>query len=260
MRASIIIPSYNRGEKLIQTIESIENNTLDKKEFEIIIIDDFSTDNTQEIIKNLIKKYPDIKTAKNKKNSGPAISRNNGIKLAKGNFIFFTDDDCLVPTNWINTYLSFLKEHTEVYCAGGILEAKDKNFISWLENFKDKLLGIAYKKEIVIGNQEVKTGFTNNCVYKKEVFKKIGYFKENFKVPAGEDLEFSQRVAKKYKIAFVPIVVLHNHQYDLNYLLGLIYKQGLGQMPPKKYKLLKLIIKFPKLILNVIKKIFSYRK
>ncbi len=259
MKVSVIIPSFNRGEKLIETVKSVESNDFLKKDFEIIIVNDCSTDNTQEVIKELIKEYPNIKTLTNKKNSGPAVSRNNGIKNASGEFVFFTDDDCIVPKDWIKSYLDFFKRNGEVYGAGGILEAKEKNFISSLEKFKDKILGIYYNKER-IGNKEIKTGFTNNCAYRRKVFGEVGYFKENFKVPAGEDLEFCQRVAEKHKIAFVPIAVLHNHKYNWSYLSGLLYKQGLGEMPPKKNRTLKLIIKSPKLIWNVTKKIFGYRK
>lgn len=259
MKISVIIPSYNRGEKLVSTIESIENNDFPKKDFEIIIINDCSTDNTEEVILILKKKYKNLVALKTKKNSGPAKTRNLGIKNSSGEYVFFTDDDCIVPKDWIRKYLDFFKNHPEVYGAGGILEAKNKNIFSFLEKIKDVFLGIRYTKE-KIGSSEIKTGFTNNCVYRKEVFKKVGYFQENFKVPAGEDLEFSQRVASKYKIAFVPITVLHNHEYDWNYLSGLLYKQGLGEMPPKEKRTINLIKKSPKLICNILKKIWGYRK
>lgn len=259
MKASVIVPSYNRGEKLISTIESIENNDFTKKDFEIIIINDCSTDNTSKVIKKLIKKYSNVRTLANKKNSGPAVSRNNGIKISRGSYIFFTDDDCIVPKDWIKSYLEFFKRHPEVYLAGGILKAKEKNLVSYMEKIKDRFLGIYYKKE-KIGNKEVKTGFTNNCVYRKEVFKKVGYFKENFKVPAGEDLELSQRVSQKYKIAFIPIEVIHNHKYGWDYLSGLLYKQGLGEMPPKEKRTINLIKKSPMLIWNIFKKTWGYQK
>jgi glycosyltransferase involved in cell wall biosynthesis len=258
-KVSIIIPTFNRKEKLIETVESVESNDWSKKNFEIIIINDKSTDNTSEVISNLQKKFSNILYLENKQNLGPAKTRNRGIKKTKGNLIFFTDDDCLVPKDWIQKYVKFFSEHKEVYCAGGILEAKEKNIFSILENIKDKILGIK-NKNTKIGNKEIKTGFTNNCVYRKKAFEKVGIFKENFKVPAGEDLEMSQRVAKNYKIAFVPIKVLHNHKYNLDYFSGLIFKQVLGIMPPKKFKISKLIINLPKIIFIIIKKIFNYRK
>ena len=259
MKVSVIVPSFNRAEKLVETIESIESNNSPKLNMEIVVVDDCSTDRTPQVIRDLEKKYSNIKGITNKKNSGPAVSRNRGISISKGDLIFFTDDDCIVPNDWINQYVGFFKKHPEVYGAGGILEAKDKNIFSRLEKVKDAILGITYAEER-IGNSEIKTGFTNNCVYRKEVFKKIGKFKENFRVPAGEDLEFSQRVASKYKIAFVPIKVLHNHKYDWNYFLGLMYKQGLGEMPPKKNATLLMIRKSPRLICNVFKKMVRYRK
>ncbi len=258
-KASIIIPTHNRGEKLVETIESIEKNDFPKKDFEIIIVNDASPDNTNKIVAKFKKRYSNIIYIKNKENKGPAGARNRGIKKAKGELIFFTDDDCLVPANWIKDYWKFFRANPEVYGAGGILQAKQKNWISKIEGIKDKMLGISYKTQ-KIGGQEIKTGFTNNCVYRKKAFKEVGYFSERFSIPAGEDLEFNQRVAAKHKVAFVPIVVLHNHRYDLDYLLDLVWKQGAGEMPPKRWKLIKLIPKIPRAIYKIIKKIIGYRK
>ena len=259
MKISVILPTYNRGKKLIEIVESIENNNFDKKDFELIIINDFGTDNTGEIVNGLKKKHKNIIYLQNKKNQGPAGTRNNGVKKAKGDLIFFTDDDCIVPKNWFKEYSEFFEKNPEVYSAGGILSPKKENFISKLEKIKDKILGISYRK-VRIGNSEIKTGFTNNCVYRKEVFKEVGYFNENFSVPAGEDLEFNQRVSKKHKVAFIPIKVLHNNNYNSDYFFGLVWKQGLGKMPPKKWKIVKLIPNVPLLLFNILKKIGGYRK
>ena len=259
MKCSVILPTYNRGKKLIETVESIEKNDFDKREFEIIVVNDCSTDATESVIRDLKKKYKNILALKNKKNGGPATTRNNGIKKAKGKLIFFTDDDCLVPKNWLKTYASFFEKNSAVYGAGGLLVAKKENWVSKLEKIKDKILGIDHKK-IKIGGREIKTGFTNNCVYREEIFKEVGYFDENFKVPAGEDLEFNQKVSNKHRVAFIPIKVFHNHKYNMDYFLGLVWKQSLGEMPPKKGKLVKLFPKIPKAILTIIKKVFRYRK
>lgn len=261
MKISVIVPTYNRNVKLVETIGRIENNPFPKKQFEIIIIDDASTDNTEEIVQDLIKKYRNIKYIKNTKNLGPASSRNKGIKLSRGEYIFFTDDDCLVPKTWLSEYLSFFNKHKELGGIGGILQPYSNNAVAKIEIFKDKILKIRRTKPL-IGGKEVPIGFTNNVAYKREVFKKVGYFSEKFKVPAGEDVEFKTRVAKKYDLAFLPIKVIHNHNYNLDYLFGITIKQGLEKTPPKFVwqKVLMLIIYSPLLIFNIIKKVISYRK
>ena len=92
---SIIMPSYNTAKFISKTIESVLEQTY--KNWELLIVDDCSTDNTDEIV----SKYDDdrIIYLKNKKNSGAAVSRNKALKNAKGKWIAFLDsDDLWYPT------------------------------------------------------------------------------------------------------------------------------------------------------------------
>ena len=86
---SVIVPTYNRADLISETIESILNQTY--KYFELIIVDDGSTDNTEEVI----RKFKDsrIKYIKTDNWGGPARPRNTGIKKTKGEYIAFCDDD-----------------------------------------------------------------------------------------------------------------------------------------------------------------------
>lgn len=261
MKISIIIPTHNRSCKIVQTIDSIERNRFNKRDFEIIIVDDQSTDNTSDIIAGLTKRFNNIIYLKNKRNRGPSASRNAGLRRAKGEILLFTDDDCLVPDNWIQSYLNFFNSNRDVYLCGGGLEPLEMNLVGWLEKIKDSLLGIR-QKGTIIGGQEVNTGFTNNMACKKVIFKKVGYFNEKFKVPAGEDVEFKNRVAARFKVAFIPLIVRHNHHYNLSYLLNLLYKQGLNRNAPVGSNLKKISLLFiysPLLFLNIIKKTALYR-
>lgn len=86
---SIIIPTYNRAKYIKKAIHSCLNQSY--KNIEVLIIDDCSPDNTKEVIESI--KDDRIKYFKNEKNSWPCVSRNNGIKFSKGNYINFLDDD-----------------------------------------------------------------------------------------------------------------------------------------------------------------------
>jgi len=256
---SIIIPTYNRKEKLIDSILSIESQNYPKDKFEIIIIDDNSTDDTQKETRKLMKKYKNIRYQKNQRNLGPAASRNAGIRIAKGEYIFFTDDDCVVDKDWLISYINFFEKNKEIGGIGGPLIPIQSNLIARIEKFKDKILKIDMKKP-KIGRDEIPVGFTSNVAYKKEVFKEVGYFNEKFKIPAGEDVELKKRVCKKFKIAFLPVIVWHNQEYNLNYLLNILFKQGLDINPQKKQfkKIVILFFSLPFLLFNVIKKILKY--
>lgn len=111
---SIIMPSYNTGRFIADSINSVLNQTY--QNWELIIIDDCSTDDSVEIIKS----YKDsrIRLLKNKKNSGAAISRNYGLREAKGRYISFLDSDDVWATTKLYKQVNFLKNNNYyfVYC------------------------------------------------------------------------------------------------------------------------------------------------
>jgi glycosyltransferase involved in cell wall biosynthesis len=88
---SVILPTYNRAHTLRRAINSVLNQTY--KNFELIIIDDASTDNTEELIKKIKQIDGRIKYVKCKKNIGAALARNKGLDLAQGDYIAFQDSD-----------------------------------------------------------------------------------------------------------------------------------------------------------------------
>ncbi|WP_122640017.1 MULTISPECIES: glycosyltransferase family 2 protein [unclassified Romboutsia] len=125
---SIIIPTYNKGHIIVESIESILRQSY--KNFEIIIIDDFSTDRTEDIIKNKYKNESRIKYYKNIKNIGSRKSQKKGYNLSRGDYvIFMNDDDFYIDndffTNCINLYsrhnnISFIVGDMIVYYEGNI--------------------------------------------------------------------------------------------------------------------------------------------
>lgn len=104
---SIIMPSYNTANYIEETISSVINQTYTN--WELIIVDDCSTDNTDEIIKEF--KDDRIKYFKNKKNSGAAFSRNRALKEAKGKWIAFLDSDDLWKSVKLEHQIEFMKKN-----------------------------------------------------------------------------------------------------------------------------------------------------
>ena len=259
-RISVVIPTYNRSNKLGEAIISIEQGTYPKKRIEILVVDDCSTDNTKQVVEQLIKKYKNIRYFRTKKNSGPAVARNIGIKHSKGEYVFFTDDDCVVSRNALVKYVTFLEKNGKVMGAGGLLVPASNNIIAKIEAIKDRILKIS-DKSLRVG-RNVPVGFTCNMIYRRKVFKEVGYFNEKFKAPAGEDTELKNRVVKKYDLAVMPVIVKHNHDYNLDYLLGILFKQSLGRNPPSSTikKIFYLILYSPKLIYKVVTKTLVYRR
>ena len=107
---SIIIPVYNAGKWIAQTIASMQEQT--EKNIEIICIDDCSTDNSAEIIEKIALTDPRVHLIRNYSNSGPGKSRNIGLRLAKGEFIHFFDaDDYLCNQNFYREAYQLMVDH-----------------------------------------------------------------------------------------------------------------------------------------------------
>lgn len=101
---SVVIPTYNRAHIISQTIPTyIQSGVL-----EVIVIDDCSNDNTQEVLCELKKHHPEIRVFKNSKNIKQAESKNRGINEASGDYIYFGDDDSFVDSNLISILLANL--------------------------------------------------------------------------------------------------------------------------------------------------------
>ena len=106
---SIITPSYNSELFIKETIESVLTQTY--KDWEMIIVDDVSIDNSNVIIESYINRDDRIKLIKLKENSGAAVARNIAIKKAKGRFVAFLDADDLWLTNRLEDRIAFMKEN-----------------------------------------------------------------------------------------------------------------------------------------------------
>ncbi|WP_423799418.1 glycosyltransferase family 2 protein [Neobacillus sp. SAB-20_R2A] len=106
---SIITPTYNCGKFIAETIESVRQQTY--QNWEMIIVDDCSTDNTKEIVEEYINQDKRIKYHLLEKNSGAAVARTKAMELASGTYMAFLDSDDLWPTEKLERQLSFMKKN-----------------------------------------------------------------------------------------------------------------------------------------------------
>lgn len=125
MKVSVIMPVYNGAYYLQEAIDSILNQTF--KDFEFIIVDDGSTDDTPAIIKKNADFDRRIISLKNKQNSGICVTLNNGLKIAKGEYIIRMDSDDIALPYRIEHQVSFMDSHPNVGVAGSFVEIFDSN-------------------------------------------------------------------------------------------------------------------------------------
>ena len=178
---SVVICVRN-GEKYIGgCIESLLNQTF--KDYEIVIVDDASNDRTAEIISRL--KDQRIKCFRSKEWFGIAKSRNIGLKHASGKYIFFTDADCTVSTDWIEEGLSCFADDC-VGVEGRIL------YVS--ENYQPTF------SDYVMENRNGGHFMTGNAAYQRDIIEAVGGFSEKITYLTDRDLGF--KIIKHGKVCF----------------------------------------------------------
>ena len=112
MKYSIVVPVYNVGNYIIKCLESIKNQTF-KGDYEVIIVNDGSTDKSEEIIKKYIQKLSNFKLY-NQKNEGVSSARNYGIEKARGEFLLFVDGDDYIAPNTLEVFEEYLKYNPDI--------------------------------------------------------------------------------------------------------------------------------------------------
>lgn len=129
MKVSVIVPVYNVYEYLDKCLNSLVNQTL--KNIEIIVVNDGSPDNSEEIINKYVKEYSNVYSYK-KENGGLSSARNYGLKYAKGEYIAFIDSDDFVELNMLEEMYNKAKEDNSdiVICDYYSLEEKEKRYIN----------------------------------------------------------------------------------------------------------------------------------
>ncbi|MBA7507792.1 Undecaprenyl-phosphate 4-deoxy-4-formamido-L-arabinose transferase [subsurface metagenome] len=209
MLVSVVVPTYNRKELLKRCLRSLFKQSYPTKSYEIIVVDDGSSDGTHKFLKEKEKEIQNLRAFR-QKNKGCAAARNLGVKNARGEVILFTDDDCVVPRNWINQHLKHYGEKN-VAGVGGTLWPKEMN---WIEEFKIAEYLDEFTQLMEVTDPKMGKGLaTCNCSYRKKVFERIGPFDENFLT--GSDPEFSKRVLSNgYPLIKDPSIKVYHLRID----------------------------------------------
>ena len=220
VRYSVIVPTYNSGHTLTACLQSLTNQTLPKAEYEIIVVDDGSTDDTATIVAGFEVNYI-VQT-----NHGPAVARNQGVQHATGEIILFTDADCVPDHNWIQEMVRPFQD-AEVVGVKGTYKTKQKELSARFAQaeFEDRY--DLLKKHATIDMVD-----TYSAAFRKDIFLKMGGFDESFPVANNEDTDLSYRLAAAgYKLVFNPkAFVGHTHQNSLLNYLKLKFWRGYWRM------------------------------
>lgn len=237
-KISAVICSYNRARFILAAVESIFNQNFDKSEYEVIVVDNNSKDNTVELLEKYKQSHPDYNFRYFVEyNQGVAYTRSRCALEAKGAIVAYLDDDSTAQPQWLQHIVSFYDAHPTVYSTGGkitpvfltdIPDWYSKYFFGLVGNFN---LG---DKELKLVKERYPCGA--NMSFRKKVFEEIGYFNHSLGrkgtgLIATEEKEIYKRIlAAGHDVYYLPYVeVLHSvesNKFDKNYVKR--HSKGIG--------------------------------
>jgi glycosyltransferase involved in cell wall biosynthesis len=256
LQASVVICAYNRAQLLSLCIESINALNFPKENYEVLIIDNNSTDNTADICKAAITKFS-LLTIRyfHEPNQGVAYSRTRGAKEAKGNIIAYIDDDCLADANWLNEIVNFYNSHEECMSSGGrIIPEYRVPVADWFGKYFWGLVGNYDLSRSVFQMKGVRYPSGANMHFRKTAFEKYGYFDSDLgrsgkSLMAGEEKAmYLKLIHANEKVFYLPQVIVYHHveanKFDKEYVKRHSMGIGASERLMNKNSFIKLLLKF----------------
>jgi glucosyl-dolichyl phosphate glucuronosyltransferase len=215
VRWTIIICTFNRARDLAEALERLRRLSYPEDQFEIVVVDNASTDETPEVIgaasvkiRNLVSVREDI--------PGLSRARNKGIATARGEFVAFIDDDAWAAENWLSALDSGFNDE-ETACVGGKVEAVWPQDVppSWLP---ERLYGfysiVDYGERRFLHYPDYPAG--TNIAFRKAIFQNVGYFNDKVgrigeSLLSMEEVDICLRMERAgFKVAYLPEAIVYH--------------------------------------------------
>ncbi len=189
LKASVVIPSYNGAGKISRLLDALTQQT--ERNFEVVVVLDGSTDNTEEVVKRYQEKFLRMELIR-QRNGGRAVARNSGAHAANGDLLIFYDDDMEPFPDSVEKHIGFHRQHVGIMC-GHPLEMPDvsktdiQNYKAWLS---EKWTG-KYADGITAMGRDDLFFTASNCSIPRATFDRLDGF--NAKLKDAEDYELAYR-------------------------------------------------------------------
>ncbi len=230
-RLSVIVPSYNRRDEIEALLLSLDKQNLDKALFEVIIVDDGSTDDTETWV-NHFSGTTDMRVVfVRQDHQGPGAARNLGMATATGDVFVFIDSDCTAPPNWLSIIKDAFDNDANVRAFGGRDDARP--------DFPPLLLAINYSMTSFLTTGGMRGGKKKrlakfyprsfNMGLHRSLYEKIGGFGS---LRHGQDIEFSNRIIKSgEKVVYLrDCVVYHKRRTSLRKFFRQVFNWGVARI------------------------------
>jgi glycosyltransferase involved in cell wall biosynthesis len=242
---SVVIPTHNKQDLLVRTLSALARQTLPGVEWEVIVVNDGSTDGTERVLaESELAKTHRLQVVRPAQNVGRAAARNLGLRHAAGRWILFLDDDILAPPQLLATHLSVLEANPGCGTIGHVTTAAeliDSPHFHYIDS-----RGVA---KIKTGVVPARYFVTQNAAVPRQPLLEIGGFDESFAAYGMEDMEVAFRLEDRHGIVFLPIrspVPTHVHHHTFAQYLAKKREAGqhtlplLGRLHPHRLREMRL--------------------
>ena len=236
IKLSVIIPVYNAEKYIVECLDSIYNQNLNNDEFEVIIVNDGSKDHSQQVIEDCLQKTSNAILI-NQQNQGVSQARNNGLSIAKGEYVIFIDsDDFLIP-NYLDKLLKIAIDNSLDILKANMIEVddnhlKNRDFVHSLEN-KEVVPGVIKSGEdAFVYDYDPNASYVYLNLYRRFFLQsnKLSFVR----IPFAEDVIFTvHSILKAEKFMFVPTVFYVYRHNDTS---------AMGTMNATKLKSMNVVI------------------
>jgi cellulose synthase/poly-beta-1,6-N-acetylglucosamine synthase-like glycosyltransferase len=204
IRFTVIIPARNEEEQIGDCLKSVLAQDYPADLFEVIVADDYSTDNTANIVLSYKEKQPNVsllqleKVLKNKQlNSYKKKAIELAIQQSTGDWIVTTDADCIVTSAWLSNFAAFIESHNSVFVAAPVTFINSGSFVSIFQCLDFMSLQGITAASVSNGFHTMCNGA--NVAYNKEVFYEVDGFKGIDKIASGDDMLLMHKIYVRYK-------------------------------------------------------------
>lgn len=234
--ASVVIPTFNRAQSLERLLGGLAAQECDPEAFEILVVDNNSTDTTEEVCKNWLRGHPRFWLCYIRESEqGLSHSRNRGVREAKAEIVCILDDDAVPVPNWLVSVLAVFADPS-VGCAGGpeIPDYDGQDRPAWLQGHLQGLVG-GYSLPFGLPTSVTKSEhypWGGNVAFRKGVLEQVGRFRADLD-PAGAvrilggETELITRIGHAgWKIMYVPDAAVYHHVPPRKLSKAYLFQEG----------------------------------
>lgn len=233
---SVIVCTYKRQEYIIKALSSLINQTAKSSEYEIIVVNNNSPDNTHQLCEDFIRKYDKDFSLQYviEYNQGLSFARNRGYEISRGKYIAYMDDDGVARDDYICSIIEAFQIYQDYSALGGkvlpIFENGKKP--KWLSKY---LNGIVSKVDMgeTPGTFKKKYPVGCNMAFRREVLEELGTFNTDLTIRSDDKYMFYKLKENKKKILYAPSIIVDHHidnyRLEPGYLKNQSFQIGYGE-------------------------------